>query len=294
MSPMSQSSSSPASAMSPARNSRQRKKFCVCKAYFDEETQYGDISCDLCQQPFHSICVQDPADPIEPGSEFTYTCEPCQQKHTSARSTCVCHSSNEHHSSWISCDICQTWYHQKCVQDKIRPHPSGSAIDPEFICNKCTRTDLNMLTCPLSAREWQIVKHIFLRMKNSKHIWPIKRFDLTETIGANLAAIEQKIQQESYPHFKAFMDEMIFTITTYREHFSTTADSLYTNSHGISNTTEIKCCEIVEYEFSNCIRSYISNDREPTHLNSQVLQKRLPSIQQNELRIQQGLASSSN
>ena len=50
MSPMSQSSSSPASAMSPARTNRQRKKFCVCKAYFDEETQYGDISCDLCQQ----------------------------------------------------------------------------------------------------------------------------------------------------------------------------------------------------------------------------------------------------
>ena len=96
-------------------------------------------------------------------------------------------------------------------------------------------------------------------MKNSKHIWPIKRQDLAQTIGASmtngqvrtrytifisdLAAIEQKIAQESYPHFKAFMDEMIFTITTYREHFSTTADSLYSNSHGISNTTEVQSCK---------------------------------------------------
>ena len=60
---------------------------------------------------------------------------------------------------------------------------------------------------------------------------------------SDLAAIEQKIAQESYPHFKAFMDEMIFTITTYREHFSTTADSLYSNSHGISNTTEVQSCK---------------------------------------------------
>ena len=26
------------------------QKFCVCKATFDQETQYGDIQCDLCQQ----------------------------------------------------------------------------------------------------------------------------------------------------------------------------------------------------------------------------------------------------
>jgi hypothetical protein len=41
--------------VSPSPLSLTGQKFCVCKATFDQETQYGDIQCDLCQQVWDSL-----------------------------------------------------------------------------------------------------------------------------------------------------------------------------------------------------------------------------------------------
>lgn len=127
--------------------------------------------------------------------------------------------------------------------------------------------------------------NIFNRIKSSKHIWPIKRYDLSQELGANLSIIEQKLKNESYRCFKDFMDEMISTISAFREHYNPHS----TDPSG-NNKKEIKCCEIVEYDFSKYIREYISKYHEAV---SQKVLQRLPSIQQNEMRIQAGLASSS-
>ena len=60
-----------------------------------------------------------------------YTCEPCKQKHNSARSSCLCGKCDDDiKQNWISCDVCQTWYHQKCVGI------DESAEQQEYICPK--------------------------------------------------------------------------------------------------------------------------------------------------------------
>ena len=48
------------------------QKFCVCKATFDQETQYGDIQCELCQQvtirSIHSFSSQSASHSMPPAS----------------------------------------------------------------------------------------------------------------------------------------------------------------------------------------------------------------------------------
>ena len=126
-SPMSLSSSTCSSPGSSSPVGSTGQKFCVCKAQLTP-TQHGDIQCDLCRQTFHSMCVgQAPNVP--------YTCEPCKQKHNSARSSCLCGKCDDDiKQNWISCDVCQTWYHQKCVGIDER------AEQQEYICPKVLLT----------------------------------------------------------------------------------------------------------------------------------------------------------
>ena len=72
-------------------------------------------------KPFHATCVG--ASPTE-----QFTCSPCHQKHTSARSTCICHSFDGKNGlladrnaelNWCSCDVCQTWFHENCVSSEV-------------------------------------------------------------------------------------------------------------------------------------------------------------------------------
>ena len=99
------------------------QKFCVCKAHLTP-TQHGDVQCDLCRNTFHSMCVG-------VATNVPYTCEPCKQKHNSARSSCLCGKCDDDiKQNWISCDVCQTWYHQKCVGIDER------AEQQEYICPK--------------------------------------------------------------------------------------------------------------------------------------------------------------
>jgi hypothetical protein len=181
--------------------------------------------------------------------------------------------------SWIGCDICQTWYHQKCVRNQIR-----HGLEPEYICSKCSREDFKILTHhPMSKSEQVMMGTTFQKIKMSKHIWPIKKYNLSHQVGADLSIIEQKLKNEEYRWFKEYMDEMIMTISAYRDHYSPQSPSINTKR-------EIKCCEIVEYEFSNHIRDYISNHRQQV---VHQVQQRLPRIQRTEDRIQASLSSSS-
>lgn len=181
------------------------------------------------------------------------------------------------------------------MKDKITSE-NGSEVEPEYICNKCNKNDFDILLRPPDRH---LLGLIFNRIKHSKHIWPIKRYvgpiQMTKELGTNLSIIEQNVKNESYRSFKTFMDEMIQIITSFRDYYS--PDRSDYQQIESNNKREIKCCEILEYDFSNYIRQYIYKNRTKVNVRdnarNQLLQ-RLPGIQQNEMRIQAGLASSSN
>jgi hypothetical protein len=220
-------------------SSRSSTKFCVCKVPLTN-TQRGDISCDLCRARFHSQCVG--LSPSQP-----YTCEPCRVKHNSARSSCTCNSSNEvNQEHWISCDVCQTWYHQNCVGVN-----GDTAQEYAFVCRKCHDSDLNILNQRLSIYQYDLLQNIFSKLRNSKYAWPLFSNNLNIPITMN--RITNKIRVRGYQSFKEFMDEMVEMFVKFRNYFQ---------NHTQCHSKEYKCCEIVEYDFSISVRDFISKNQD--------------------------------
>jgi len=261
-------------------------KFCICKATFDELKEYGDMACELCQQPFHSVCV---------GWSISepYTCEPCQQKHNCARSTCVCQkfddldvgtSPDMQDMEWVSCDVCQTWFHKTCVSHAIQY--SGFRNEINFVCSKCDRSHMDILKRDLGRADLEKMKIIFHKMCHLKHIWPIKveTKNISELDELNLKVIDFKLNNSCYHCFKDFMEDMINMISKFRDYYGI---------HGMENKKETKCCEIVEYDFSNFVREYmlkgggVNRVGNPVSLGLRTLQ----NIKQQEMRLQDRLAS---
>lgn len=242
--------SSPASGSSPGPISSPRnpdsprsqtQKFCVCKTTLTNH-QMGDIQCDLCRNKFHSMCVG--VSPIQP-----YTCEPCKQKHNSARSSCSCNSCDDTmKQNWISCDICQTWYHQNCVGITVE----SDNVDREFFCNKCTEADMEILTRSLTQLDYRLMINAFGKLLQSKYAWPLSSSN--RHIPISMDRIYNKIKLQSYKCFKEFMDEMVDMFSRFRDYYSDAQ----------LHSRESKCCEIVEYDFSNAVRDFIEKGKKQT------------------------------
>lgn len=264
------------------------QKFCVCKATFDQETQYGDIQCDLCQQPFHATCVG--ASPTE-----QFTCSPCHQKHTSARSTCICHSFDGKNGllvdrnaelNWCSCDVCQTWFHENCVSSEKTFVRLPNKDEISFMCTKCSQADLEIVNGPMTLSKLQLTEQIYSKFKNSRHSWPLKRKDIVCRIQTNMGFIESKLNQKLYKTFKQFMDEVFYCINFFREHYASTSAP----ESSFSNTKkEVKCCEILEYDFSYLIREFIAKERHKSAF--VILPESHAKIEENERAINAGMSS---
>ena len=65
------------------------------------------LQCDLCEEVIKLNTV--PA--VQP-----FICEPCQKTYNAASSSCLCKGvMNSVIKTMISCEICQSWYHESCV-----------------------------------------------------------------------------------------------------------------------------------------------------------------------------------
>jgi len=234
------SASSPGHISSPRNPDSPRsqtQKFCICRTTLTHN-QNGDIQCDLCRNPFHSTCVG--VSPLQP-----YTCEPCKQKHNSARSSCSCNSCDDTmKQNWISCDICQTWYHQSCVGIT-----DSDNVEREFFCNKCTEADMDILNRLLSNTDYRLLNIAFARLRQSKYAWPLISTNIN--IPISMDRIFNKIKLQSYKSFKEFMEEMVDMFSRFRDYY-----------HDAQiHSRESKCCEIVEYDFSNAVRDFIEKGK---------------------------------
>ena len=66
--------------------------------------------CDMCRNIPSSLFFRPPRNP-EP-----FTCDTCEQNHKDATNSCLCKGAmNDVIKEMISCEICQSWYHQSCV-----------------------------------------------------------------------------------------------------------------------------------------------------------------------------------
>ena len=87
--------------------------------------------------------------------------------------------------NWISCDICQTWYHQSCVgvsnfsyftkEPKLTQFQitDSDNVEREFFCNKCTEADMDILNRLLSQTDYRLLNIAFTRLRQSKYAWPL-------------------------------------------------------------------------------------------------------------------------
>ena len=61
--------------------------------------------CDMCRKVFRSSNASEPL-----------TCETCDKNYKAANNSCLCKGvMNDVIKTMISCEICQSWYHQTCV-----------------------------------------------------------------------------------------------------------------------------------------------------------------------------------
>ena len=73
----------------------------------DLNDNVGQYQCDLCEEVMKLNTV--PA--VQP-----FICEPCQETYKAASSSCLCKGvMNSVIKTMISCEICQSWYHESCV-----------------------------------------------------------------------------------------------------------------------------------------------------------------------------------
>ena len=73
----------------------------------DLNDNVGQYQCDLCEEIMQLNTV--PA--VQP-----FICEPCQETYKAASSSCLCKGvMNSVIKTMISCEICQSWYHESCV-----------------------------------------------------------------------------------------------------------------------------------------------------------------------------------
>ena len=73
----------------------------------DLNDNVGQYQCDLCEEVMKVNTVA----AIQP-----FICEPCQETYKAASASCLCKGvMNSVIKTMISCEICQSWYHESCV-----------------------------------------------------------------------------------------------------------------------------------------------------------------------------------
>ena len=73
----------------------------------DHNDNIGQYQCDLCEEVIKLNTVS----AVQP-----FICEPCQETYKAACSSCLCKGvMNNVIKTMISCEICQSWYHESCV-----------------------------------------------------------------------------------------------------------------------------------------------------------------------------------
>ena len=153
---------------------------------------------------------------------------------------------------WVSCDVCQTWFHKTCVSHAIQY--SGFRNEINFVCSKCDRSHMDILKRDLGRADLEKMKIIFHKMCHLKHIWPIKvetkniseldelsketkqhPWNLMRTSNhwpktSDLKVIDFKLNNSCYHCFKDFMEDMINMISKFRDYYGI---------HGMENKKEV-------------------------------------------------------
>eukprot|EP00730_Choanoeca_flexa_P001279 TRINITY_DN10563_c0_g1_i3.p1 TRINITY_DN10563_c0_g1~~TRINITY_DN10563_c0_g1_i3.p1 ORF type:complete len:688 (+),score=125.57 TRINITY_DN10563_c0_g1_i3:148-2211(+) len=130
--------------------------YCICRTPYDE-AQFM-IECDACKDWFHGSCVG--VLEAEASSIESYICHACEEQtgrktvqNAPARGTyqikltphgvedaqvklyCLCQQPYDKDKFYIECDLCQDWFHGRCVGIK----QSESPFIKRFVCPTCEK-----------------------------------------------------------------------------------------------------------------------------------------------------------
>ncbi|CAF0999548.1 unnamed protein product [Didymodactylos carnosus] len=165
-----------------AATSSQKKKFsesimnpadidCVCKNNSDTHEKFF-VQCELCSKWLHGKCVGRKNERIaEKMDEFI--CADCQAltQRAKERLYCVCRTPYDESKFYIGCDICQDWYHGKCVGIT----PDDAEKFEVYVCPRCsTEKKQEFLNKPIKGDAKKKLLNLIEQLLTHKMAWPFQ------------------------------------------------------------------------------------------------------------------------
>lgn len=117
----------PSGEEEPKKQSKPKKKVCICRALHSKEHFY--LKCLKCRNEFHPTCVSH----WEQKSNDAFVCCQCQFSAEKEQLYCICKTPYDEASDYVSCDTCGDWFHVKCIG--ITVEDAKEML--EYICAEC-------------------------------------------------------------------------------------------------------------------------------------------------------------